>query len=333
MASKVKIGGEISIQYLNKFPDTPTLTLAKKMYADNPTVFPSLNAARSALRYRRGQMGKRGRKNITNRSYMKKAGSRNPFGTLPEGLTTLDEAEPFIINGKKSLILADAHVPYHDKKALSIALNYGLEQDVDTLVLLGDWSDFYSVSRWEKDPRKRDFQGELDTVIEIFELIREQFKTQSIVYLLGNHEERFDKYLKVKAPELFGFSYLNFETLIEADRFNIQVVRNKRILKIGSLNLIHGHELNVGRGVVPSRTLYLKAKQKSLMGHLHTTTHYSTKKLAGEVVSCWSVGCLCELRPEYAPYNEWNHGFAVVERLKDSNFVVHNKKIIDGEVY
>lgn len=324
---------EVVESYIIKFPDTPTLTLAKLIYRENKELFPTLDSTRSSVRYLRGSMGDTFRKRLSNRTHMKEAGSVNPFGLLPKGLTTLAEAEPFVIDGKKSLILADAHIPYHNKDALTVALRYGLEQDVDTLVLLGDWIDFYSISRWEKDPRKRDFQMEIDTYNEVMDVIRGEFKTQEIVYLIGNHEERFDKYLKVKAPEFFGVNYINFDTFFQSELFRIKIVSNKRILKIGSLNLIHGHELNIGRGVVPSRSLYLKAKQKSLMGHLHTTTHYSTKKIGGDIVSCWSVGCLCELKPEYAPYNEWNHGFAIVDRLDGTNFRVHNKKIIDGEIF
>jgi hypothetical protein len=45
------------------------------------------------------------------------------------------------------------------------------------------------------------------------------------------------------------------------------------------------------------------------------------------------VGCLCDLSPDYAIVNRWNHGFAIVDIDEDGSFEVHNHKIIDGRVY
>ena len=43
--------------------------------------------------------------------------------------------------------------------------------------------------------------------------------------------------------------------------------------------------------------------------------------------TAWSTGCLCNLRPEYAKFNRWNHGFAFVDIDKSGEFEVHNYKI------
>ncbi len=65
------------------------------------------------------------------------------------------------INHNNILLLSDIHVPYHNIQALTLALKYGLENEVNTILLNGDVIDFYAISRFEKDPRKRNFGHEV----------------------------------------------------------------------------------------------------------------------------------------------------------------------------
>jgi hypothetical protein len=41
----------------------------------------------------------------------------------------------------------------------------------------------------------------------------------------------------------------------------------------------------------------------------------------------WSTGCLCDLTPQYARVNRWNHGMAFVEVANDGSFNVSNFRI------
>lgn len=49
MAGKQKLTGSIVVDYLKMFPNTPKLTLAKKIYSENKTVFKSLEHARKTV--------------------------------------------------------------------------------------------------------------------------------------------------------------------------------------------------------------------------------------------------------------------------------------------
>jgi hypothetical protein len=55
--------------------------------------------------------------------------------------------------------------------------------------------------------------------------------------------------------------------------------------------------------------------------------------MVDNIVACWTVGCLCELHPEYRPMNNWNNGFAIIEQLGEGEFLVDNKRVINGKVY
>jgi hypothetical protein len=50
-----------------------------------------------------------------------------------------------------------------------------------------------------------------------------------------------------------------------------------------------------------------------------------------KVITCWSIGCLCNLFADYDLYNKWNHGFAVI-RTDGESFEVENMRIINGKV-
>ncbi len=48
-------------EYCEVFPDVPNRTLARKLLADHPGLYPNLNAARTAVQFQRGNMGRRSR--------------------------------------------------------------------------------------------------------------------------------------------------------------------------------------------------------------------------------------------------------------------------------
>lgn len=97
---------EIAIDYLTRFPErTPLLTLAKTICKENPSVFASVDAARTALRKHCGQQGKRSRAS----KLFNAPSDKSPFRTLPDGLKELGDWEPYHINCKKALILSDVH--------------------------------------------------------------------------------------------------------------------------------------------------------------------------------------------------------------------------------
>ena len=62
MGRKAKTRDQVLDDVLSEFPDAPTLTLAKKVYGEWPEHFKSVEVARSAIRYRRGNIGSANRK-------------------------------------------------------------------------------------------------------------------------------------------------------------------------------------------------------------------------------------------------------------------------------
>jgi len=213
-------------------------------------------------------------------------------------------------------------------------VQHGIDSGCDCVILVGDFMDFYACSFWEKDPRQRDFAGELKMGREMLKSIREAFPGKQIIYKLGNHEERYERWMIAKAPELLGVEDFQIQKLLRLDELNIRIMDYRAPITLGKLNIIHGHEFGktMTNPVNPSRGLFLKGKSNSICGHYHQTSSHNEKTIEQKIIGSWSSGCLCDMHPDYAPMNNWNHGFIEVE-MDGDDFTVHNYKILNGKIY
>ena len=334
MGSKRKIQGEIAISYLENFPETPSTTLGKKMYLENKSVFDSENRARDIIRYYRGTNGKHNRDSLKDRRFIRDIQTPyNPY-FIPESDEQEFESFEIYPQYKKILVFGDVHIPYHNVDSINRMIEYALAQKVDSILINGDFIDFHQLSQFVKDPRKRHFAEEIQLTETFLNVLIKTFKVK-IFYKLGNHEERFETYMRLKAPELIGIQEFELANILQLGSKNIDVIKDKRIVRFGKLNILHGHEMK-GSIIPPvnaARGVFLKTMENTLVNHFHTDTKHSENSLNGHHVSCWSIGCLCELHPEYAVINKWRHGFAIVEKVNDDgNFLVTSKQIIKGRV-
>jgi len=320
---------DIVREYIAKFPDHGNRTLALLIEKENPNLYTSTEAARGAVRYARGNNGKQGRRDAgANTQQFRKNGKAGEY-KIPKSLTPKKRVVQ--IPDGKTLLLSDIHLPYHDIEALECALDHG--HDADNVILNGDTVDFYATSRWDTDPNHRDLAGELQASRQFLMHLRERFPTANIYFKIGNHEERWEKFLWRKAPELCGVPDFKMEKLLRFDDLDIQGIGGRQLTKAGGLWILHGHEFfNTFDPVNFARTLQVKTGVSTIAGHKHKSSQHSVKSMDGDTVACWSVGCLCDLEPDYMPRNQWNLGFAEITH-KGKKFEVNNYRIIDGEAY
>lgn len=327
---------ELVINYLERFPNSPDLTVAKAIYAAAPELFKSVETARARVRYYRGTRGAELRTKISDKTHFVELGrSTNPFAALPEGIKAFDEWAPVMLTGKKTLVIGDLHVPYHDRNALMLALEHGYKIGVDAVLILGDFIDFYAASKWETDPRKRDLWKEIETGREVLKTIRSGFPKAKIYTKMGNHDERYERWLWVKAPELLSVPDFQYAKFMHFEQHRVELIASRRILKIGGLHLIHGHEFGrmFSDPVNPARGIYNRGKAHCLCAHWHRTSHHSETAMDGKTIGCWSIGSLCDPHPEYMPVNKWNFGHGLVDNLGGEEFLVANHTIVKGRVY
>ena len=322
---------ELGRQYRTKHGDIPTNQLARIMYSENAEMFKDKEDARDTLRYIEGKKGGgKKRESVKNTAFFKE-GSRpiNPY-KLPESEES--KYEPYVIKAKKLAVLSDIHVPYHSIDALTAAFDKISDEKPDAILLNGDTLDFYQLSRFMKDVRKRSVAHELQACNEFLDVLA-QFGAK-IIFKLGNHDERYEHYLMHKAPELLGIPEFKLENLLKASIRKMDVVGEKRVIKANKLNIIHGHEYpSVFSPVNIARGLYMKGKVSAMQGHNHQSSTHVETDMNGDLVTTWSLGCLCELNPAYMPLNKWNHGFAIVDLSENGKeFHVKNYRIHKGKI-
>jgi predicted phosphodiesterase len=320
-------------QYREMFPDYPTLKLARILYGENNLLYKDVEDARYALRYIEGKTGAKDKKLVENTKFYKEdARPYNPYN-LPASEET--EYTPVIIKGYKKVgILSDVHLPYHTISSLTTAIQYLKNEKVDALLLNGDTLDCYALSRFSKDPKKRDFKYELDTLKAFMDVIDKELNCK-VFFKIGNHEARYEKFLQEKANELKGIEEFDFENIIKARTKGIDIIASNRFMRLNSLNGIHGHEYFGGAqpAVNIARGLYTKGKVSAFQGHNHATSEHTETDMNGKITTTWSIGCLSELNPAYMPLNRWNHGFAMVELDENGDdFHFHNKRIYKGKI-
>ena len=319
--------GDIVKDAVRRFQHLPALTIAKHVLNTYGDSFENdLELIRTRVRYYLGRSGEKNRGcaqakdlfRIQDVSMPQTWRKTRKAYKLPEGLW---------------LVLSDVHVPYHEPRPIEAAIQYGQAEKVSGIFLNGDIQDCSAVSYWRT--LRRDFNREIEATIDFFDFLRHEFPKAHIVYKPGNHEYRLPSYYVTHAPDLAGTPLAAMETILGFEQRKIEFLDYHQTVKAGKLPIIHGHELNkLNRTVNPARGLFLRAKSFAACSHCHTTSEHTSTNIHGEIMTCWSFGCLCDLHPDYCTIgNDWNWGFALVNVEKNGDFEVVNKRILpSGQV-
>ena len=312
-----------------------SIDVAKLLVKRYPKVFTSVEHARGIVRYYRGRNGAKSKEKLaSSRFVLPLPTKKNPL-SLPKSDNVPKPPHEMPKSISKLLVLADIHIPYQDNDALTCALNWGKSEGIDGVLLLGDTMDCYSLSTFDKDPMVRDFVSEMENCRQFFGVLRNLFGMDIPIYMReGNHEYRFTRLLMNKAPQLLYVEEFRLPKLLKFNDYGVQFIPSKTLIRFDKLNLIHGDEFQGrGGGVNPARNLYLRAQDFTLAAHCHRTSQYTDRGITGKILSTWTIGCLCNLSPEWNPFNKWNHGAAIIHRHADKGFEVDSKRFVDGKMY
>ncbi len=317
-----------------QYPHAPRASLARKVHREYPAWFETLNAAETAIRYHLGQRGSKSKAQAERRGTLDSPRSSSPLPGIPRSLAK--PWLPFIIKGPlRALVLSDIHFPFHDRQALELSLEHGDTIDPNLILLNGDVNDFPGISRYLRDPRGPTLRQELQMVHKFLTHLRLRFPNARIVWKEGNHEERWFKFLCSRAPEILDIVEFAWQTWAGVVENKVEVVGEQRIIMLGHLPVLHGHELPKGmtNPVNPARGAFLRALDCLLMGHQHRTSDHTEETMLGRIIVCRSSGCLCDRSPEYSRINRWNAGFATVVVDKSGAYDVNLKRIVKGKIH
>jgi predicted phosphodiesterase len=211
----------------------------------------------------------------------------------------------------KVFIIPDCHHPYVDKTAWELVLKVAKAWKPKHLILLGDFCDFYAVSAHDKDPRRSKM---LDyEVMKCKEALSQldALKIKNKVFIGGNHENRLERYLMQKAPELFNM--VRVEKILDLKKRGWQYVEYKRFYKLGKV--VFTHDLGYAGRYAAHRALDA-AQHSCVTGHTHRISYAVEGDVSGVSKLGTSLGWLgsadeADYMHRLRANRDWSLGFGV----------------------
>lgn len=245
---------------------------------------------------------------------------------------------------KRILAVPDIHFPFHDKIAIQLMIEVAKDFKPHEVVFLGDVFDFYSASRFEKNPEKdyKLFYDEIKEARQLFQELLSKFqKVQRFTMCEGNHEKRLEKYIAANAPKLGGLFRTNEVLGIPNEVVYLPYGRENHY-KVGKLIFTHGSRA----GENPAASMVKKYRSSVLFGHVHRLQEYTIADFHGNQHVGLTPGWLGNERKaaEYIhDVSEWSKGFALTWHRPNGDFYYQLVKIqerkseysclFNGEVY
>ncbi|MHA1813372.1 MAG: metallophosphoesterase [Candidatus Thorarchaeota archaeon] len=209
------------------------------------------------------------------------------------------------------MALYDGHVPYHNEVNVKRVTGYVQDAQPDTLVLGGDWLDCYLLMKFRRDPsRINTIQDEIDMAAEILRPM--VAASGEIHYIMGNHEERLQKFLW-ENPGLYNCRSLALPSLFaEAGLPGMKFHDN--FVQVGEVLYIHGERY----GVHPAWNVMKNdfTRGITVQGHAHRPEMkaWTSYNNYAEVHVCGHLSDREQV--DYQKFPSWRAGFIIAEQSK-----------------
>jgi hypothetical protein len=221
--------------------------------------------------------------------------------------------------GYKVAFPTDEHFPFQDESARQLALEIVRDFQPDLLVFGSDGVDFYSVSSFDKDP-KRSFmlQQEID---EWKAGAREWISAApnaTRAFIPGNHEDRMRRYIW-RHPEMSGLDVLQLSNLLGLpnmdilyDEAHIGENYGQSEIEVGPLVIKHGTIVRKNSAYSARGELEKEFHNVDTLftGHTHRGGAHMVQSRTG-IKRAFECFCLCDLNPAYVNRPDWHQGLVL----------------------
>ncbi len=221
---------------------------------------------------------------------------------------------------KRTVVISDLQVPYHDPKAVHNVAKFIRKWRPDRVVTVGDEIDLPQLSRWERG-LAGEFAGTLDA---------DRQKTQEVLFDLGvtdmvrsNHTDRLYNSIKTRLPAFADLPELRFENWLGLTDLGIKFHRNPFPVAKGWI-VLHGDEGQVSqKGGQTALGLAIRHGKSVVCGHTHRAGLSGLTMASGGVLGgiLWGfeVGNLMNFKN--AKYlkggsGNWQQGFGLLYERK-----------------
>lgn len=208
----------------------------------------------------------------------------------------------------------------------------------DIIVILGDFADFYAVSSHDKAPdRSRSLKDEVREVNAALTQIQ-ALGAERVIYVSGNHEDRYDRYISTRAPEFFGMASL--KEIFKIEERGWEWVPYKSHIQVGKLHITH----DCGKAGANAHTQAQATFEGNvIIGHTHRLAYNVVGNAEGKPHVCAMFGWLGDTEAvdylhKIQVMRSWAHGFGIGYLLPDETVhvfpipIVRNQVIIEGKL-
>jgi predicted phosphodiesterase len=293
-------------EYLELHPTIPSRTLARVLCEKYELLFPNLENARTLIRARRGAHGESSLKYRTRagKKIFDSPGVLNPF-VYPEA--ELHELEPYQIpvGNTRIGIISDIHFPKQCNQTIDLALTDFAENNVDTIILNGDLMDNPTFSKFPVDPNYRSkVQHWFDKTEYFLESLRGSFPNALILFVEGNHDAWYKKWLWMKAKNLAADPYYSLEERLHLMDYNIKFIPEIQLIRLADYFVFHGHQHAKGGQLdTVAKRMLAKLNSNCIIGHMHYASMFTGTDIMGEPYGTVHVlGAASTLKPSYMPF-------------------------------
>jgi len=224
---------------------------------------------------------------------------------------------------EKALVLNDLHFPHENSRAIGLTLKIAEELQPDIIFLNGDIIDCWAISDFVKNPKtsNTDFSYEIERTSSFLYNLRWRFPKARIIYIFGNHEYRWVKYIVTHADKLVKLRGLSLEEQLGLNETDILVVNSGNRensylwgkLLIGHFDRVNKHSGMTAKNLIDDKSISL------IQAHTHRGGS-SFRRLYDRDIVGYENFCLCDRNPDYTDHPNWGLGFSIVYKDQDSDY-------------
>jgi predicted phosphodiesterase len=183
---------------------------------------------------------------------------------------------PLVATKTNELVVigSDFHVPYQDVGAVQSFVKLVRSLKPDRVVLNGDISDFFGLSRFNKEHERMDsLQSEIDEANALRRAIRKAAPNAVLQEGDGNHDSRIRTYVAQNATVLSSLRALKPRSLFKYDDLEIQWFSGAGIRLREDLVIKHGTLVRSEAGA-SAKAECMAAGANGVSGHVHRLATY-----------------------------------------------------------
>lgn len=238
------------------------------------------------------------------------------------------------------LVLSDIHVPGHNKKLIEDILSIIDEYPLKSITIAGDFLDMYSIASFNSNSlgklKEWTLSDEYKMGNELLDRFDEVKGDAEVIFLYGNHEERFEREIDKLDNAKYGTALLNVRDGLKLDERGYTVIEDypDGVVSIGNekngIDIIHGQRVNK----YPAAATLNDNGRNVMLCHTHRFSTFADHQGVG-----YNIGCLIDIENPLFGYmtrmqrKKWTNGFAFINEDKEGNTFVEPIKVTDNTFY